>query len=125
MDFNPCDYERFYSRRDICKLTLVCTAHQVARCYQVIFSDLILDRDLQIWKGSEIGGHELLRCFMATTKFCGINLIDNVEVSSVPHFFNDTASEHLVGFLGHFDLLLSRFILVRRPTTCATYRVAP
>src|SRR6185503_18419284 len=99
MHFNPCDHKRFSSRWDICELTPVCSAYHVACCYQVMFGDLILDRNLQIWKGCEIGCHELLDCFMATPKFWGINIIDNVEVSSVPHFFNDTAREHLVGFL--------------------------
>src|SRR6185436_5274528 len=54
---------------------------------------------------------------MATTKFGGINLIDDLEVLSVPHFFNDAASEHLVRFLGHLGLLPSQFMWVSRPTS--------
>ena len=50
----------------------------------------------------------------ATAKFRGINLLDDLEVSSVPHFFNDAAGEHLVGFPGQMSLLLSQFMLVSR-----------
>src|SRR4026208_2067925 len=54
---------------------------------------------------------------MATTKFWGINLIDDLEVLRVPHFFNDAASEYLVRFLGHLGLLPSQFMWVSRPTS--------
>src|SRR6188474_2471893 len=46
MHFNPRDTKRFSRRRNAGKLTLVCSTHHVARYYQVIFSDLILDTDL-------------------------------------------------------------------------------
>ena len=55
MYFNPCYHEGFSGRRDVCKLTLVSSAHHVARDYKIIFGYLILDGDLQIWKGGEIG----------------------------------------------------------------------
>ena len=48
---------------------------------------------------------------MTTAKFWGINLIDDLEVASVLHFFNDAAGKHLVGFPGHLGLLLSQFML--------------